>query len=1650
MDYGPFLTASIEAPGPGTNIAFKGIAIRLRDQAGAATDEAVVFDTDLLRYSAGWTGGFVALKGVVFDGEHWAYPRIGGQQIFGNPVSPGWAKDGRFSDPRAFNYGPLPRDWAHWKGLYLHDQQVVLNYTVSETEVLEIPSVETHESLVAFVRAFEIAPHTNALTLQLADEEGAALQMLDRASLRPVTATDAETTVASLQPPVETAAPADLSRDLAAHWDFDVPGDGRLVSIAADRRALRMPTPGIVEGRSGHALAFEADTAAIVEPAADLDLHTRDASVAVWVRANRDGTILAQTASEGSWAPNDKALFVRGGRLVFDVGWVGAVESVSPVSFGRWTHVAVTWSRADGGVALFVDGQPAGAGTLKPAAPLTNFVTRVGFGARDFPATSHFRGALDDLRWYRRQLSAAEIRQLAGARQTVEPLLAAVVGGASGARWDSPAGGHLRLTLAPSTGPRRFKVLLSRADANARPVFSALLRQSAAPDTLEPLIRGGPPRWDRTLTTRGKLGAESGPFAGDTITAPDDNPWNSWMRFGGFDFFRDATRAAICTWNGDVWLVSGIHDDLTELKWRRFATGLFQPLGLKIVDEQIYVLGRDQITRLHDLNGDGEADFYENFNNDTMTSEHFHEFAVDLQTDAAGDFYYVKCARHARDALHPHHGTLVKVSKDGSRTELLANGFRAPNGLEVTANGEFYSTDQEGYWMPANRLNRIERGKFYGNVWSWCPDGKPTRFDEPICWIHPRVDRSPSTMAVVTSDRWGLPKDTLLSVSYGVGRIFVVPTQTIDGLMQGGVTPLPIEFDTGIMRTRFNPRDGQLYTCGLYGWAGNKTQAGGFYRVRHTGQPLRLPVGLNVLTNGVVLTFTTELDPVSASEPGNYSVERWNYRWTANYGSPDYRLNGEPGRDRVEVKSARVAADRRRVFLELSDVQPVMQMNIQMNLRAADGAPVQTFVHHTIHRVAAERGEQRLGEVLPGAAVVEQPRLAHEAPGLINRVYSAQVTSWGTNDARRARLVALNVPAGTSPTPYLPPGKFTATWDGFLKLELSEDYHFFAWGRGRVWLKINDADAIPPSDATPAQINYPTVRLRAGLNRLQFIYESAADGLGLVRLFWKSGDDSWEPVPPTAFVFDAAEGALKESDTRRLGRELFASRLCVKCHDSGTLISGEPMPELSSDAPALDDVLPDFRTDWLVRYLQNPQLHPDGWMPSVLHGSPEQVRQDATDITAFLDSLITPFYRSASAVPLPAASAAVGGDLYAKFGCVACHVLPGERALPNDTRLSLSHTAAKWQPSRLAEFLQDPSANYRWIRMPNFQLTATEAQALAAYLLEKSDRPPATVAAVAGDVERGRRLAAEAGCANCHEVSLSRMPNPPRPLADLRGVAGTSGCLAGDSAKRGRAPDFRFRPDELAALRGFLRDDVASLSADVPSEYAERQFRNLRCASCHEREDAKDGWAAIEALAATAAPKVVNPYDDSETADTQTVHRRRPPLTLAGEKLRAEWMTQLFAGQLGYKARPKLEARMPDFVTQAAGLAMGLAMQHGCEAASPAPPAIRAELVPTGQALAQKGALGCVDCHAVGDQAALAGTDMVTINFAYIPERLRREYFDRYARNPARLLPGTMMPSFMDDKGRTGVTAHFDGDGAKQFEALWNFMRTVKRPLKDP
>ena len=464
-------------------------------------------------------------------------------------------------------------------------------------------------------------------------------------------------------------------------------------------------------------------------------------------------------------------------------------------------------------------------------------------------------------------------------------------------------------------------------------------------------MTGGPTRWSGEIVTEGELGNDAREaYVMDTLTLPYENPWNALMYPSGHDFFANGD-AAVCMAHGDVWVCRGIDAALGQLCWKRLATGLSSPLGLKIVNEVIYVTCHDQITRLHDLNGDDEADVYENFNNACQVTDSHHRFATDLETDAAGNFYYKKCTDEGNS---DHGGSVIRVSADGKEFNLVATGLRNPNGMGIGPNDLITFGNQQGGWVPSSAIHVVKEGAFYVYMPSHHREVAPAEFEKPLCWIPHGIENSCGGQRWAPSDdsRWGPLAGSLLHFSYGQCRMFVVPHQVVDGVYQGAVVSLPnVHFKSSAMRARFRPADGQLYVCGLRGWQTSAELSGAFHRVRYIGKPLYLTTGFAVEKEGIRLHFSQAVDVDFATNLSNYQLHQWNYRWTQHYGSKDYSVvNPEKeGRDVVEVTGVKVSDDKLSVLLHIPNIKPGMQLQIQAELRASDEQPLPVELYGTVN-----------------------------------------------------------------------------------------------------------------------------------------------------------------------------------------------------------------------------------------------------------------------------------------------------------------------------------------------------------------------------------------------------------------------------------------------------------------------------------------------------------------------------------------------------------------------------------------------------------------------------------------------------------------------------------------------------------------------------
>ena len=454
------------------------------------------------------------------------------------------------------------------------------------------------------------------------------------------------------------------------------------------------------------------------------------------------------------------------------------------------------------------------------------------------------------------------------------------------------------------------------------------------------LAVAGPAQWaGRQVSTRGTLGTGDGPYVIDTLTVPcgDKNQFKMPLRIAGLDFFPDG-RAAVCTFMGDVWLIDGIDADLDQLRWTRFAAGLHQPLGLVVQDGKIFVAGRDQITRLHDLNGDGEADYYECFSNNFRT-RNGHQFLTNLFVDDQGFFYFYS----------PITG-VAKLDPRNRQVKSLGSGIRNSNGIGVSPDGQIVlATSQEGSWTPATGIFEVRDGSYHGAAGPRKNAGK-YGYQMPLCFVPRGVDHSPGGLEFVPLDkRWGPLAGKIIGTSYGNCTHYLVLRESIGDDVQGGVIPLPGVFLSGAHRLRFNPHDGQLYVAGTDGWVSYALANGSLERVRYVGGEMPLPTAIESHENGLLVRFNCELNPQSVNA-NNVFCQQWNYLYSKAYGSAEFSARDPAwrGHDPVSARAVHLLDDGRSVFVEVPHLHPVMQFHLHMQLVTKRGKPFSPDVYYSL------------------------------------------------------------------------------------------------------------------------------------------------------------------------------------------------------------------------------------------------------------------------------------------------------------------------------------------------------------------------------------------------------------------------------------------------------------------------------------------------------------------------------------------------------------------------------------------------------------------------------------------------------------------------------------------------------------------------------
>lgn len=427
----------------------------------------------------------------------------------------------------------------------------------------------------------------------------------------------------------------------------------------------------------------------------------------------------------------------------------------------------------------------------------------------------------------------------------------------------------------------------------------------------------------------GEGGTAGGPGDGRPLTGvhPGFNlvnfrPAGFQPRVGGMDFLPDG-RLALSTWDaeGAVWIMGNLSGP-GAVTLQKFASGLGEPLGLKVHNGSIYVTQKQEVTKLTDLDSDGVADEYEAIAHGWPASFNYHEFSFNLvRKDGyfwittsvplkTGDSAYLPGSQPSYPVPNGP-GSLMRIDEAARTWQIMASGLRTPNGLGIGMDGEMFGGDNQGCWMPSSRINHIRPGEFYGHMEN---PTDATPYKAPALWLpHGEISNSPAQPVLIPSGAYTGQMLFAELTHGGINRVFM---EKIKGEYQGAVFQFTQGLETGMNRLAWGP-DGSLYAGGL-GAAGNWNWNGktfGLQKLQPNGNTTFEIHSIRSRADGFIVEFTQPVPFAVCSDPANYQIQQYSYNPTISYGGAKVGITSRT------ITDIGVSQDRRKVFLSIPSLQ---------------------------------------------------------------------------------------------------------------------------------------------------------------------------------------------------------------------------------------------------------------------------------------------------------------------------------------------------------------------------------------------------------------------------------------------------------------------------------------------------------------------------------------------------------------------------------------------------------------------------------------------------------------------------------------------------------------------------------------------------------
>ncbi len=442
-------------------------------------------------------------------------------------------------------------------------------------------------------------------------------------------------------------------------------------------------------------------------------------------------------------------------------------------------------------------------------------------------------------------------------------------------------------------------------------------------------------------------------------------PKDCVLEVGGLDFRKDGKLLA-CTRRGEVWLIANpAAEDLAQVKFTRFASGLHEALGLTIVGDDVFVSQRPELTKLTSKTGD-EADGFSTVCDKYGVSGDYHEFAFGAPRDKDGNFYITLNVGFGggHQSKAPWRGWCVKVTPKGEMIP-FATGLRSPNGLSFSPDGDLFYCDNQGEWVATCKMHHIREGEYYGHPAGlrWVKDspfagkipdkhisgmlydgqkgkngveGMPPHVPPCVWFPYGRMGQSASEPRWdTTGGKFGPFAGQCFVGDQTNSVIMRVDLAKVNGRYQGACFPFREGFECGVNRLIFGP-DGSLYAGHTArGWGSRGGKPYGLQRLVYTGE---LPMEIHAMRltqDGFDLTFTKPLDPDTAQALKAYSMQSFTHNYWSTYGSPEVDKRAE------KVEKVRLSDDRKKVSLTIDGLKKGRVYELRLEgIKSADGAAV--------------------------------------------------------------------------------------------------------------------------------------------------------------------------------------------------------------------------------------------------------------------------------------------------------------------------------------------------------------------------------------------------------------------------------------------------------------------------------------------------------------------------------------------------------------------------------------------------------------------------------------------------------------------------------------------------------------------------------------